>query len=94
MRIKKVKDDITPDIARMKRELQALPKDVYNFWVGITPKDTGNARSKTKLTGNVINADYQYANRLDEGYSKQAPKGMSEPTTQYLDKQIRKILGK
>lgn len=94
MSVKKTKDAITPDIARIRNELKALPKDVYNFWVGITPIDSGNARRKTKLAGNVIHANYAYANKLNEGYSKQAPKGMSEPTTVYLDKQIKKILGK
>lgn len=94
MQVKKVKDDVTPDIARIKRELQALPKDVYNFFVGVTPIDTGNARKNTKLSGNVINANYVYAEKLDQGYSKQAPKGMVEPTTQYLEKQVKKILGK
>lgn len=94
MKVKKVKDDITPDLKRIKAELQALPKDVYNFFVNTTPIDTGNARRKTKLNGKVIEADYEYASVLDKGYSKQAPKGMVEPTTQYLDRQIRKILGK
>ena len=94
MTVKKTKDAVSPDIERIKRELAALPKDVYNYWVSITPKDTGNARNKTKLTGSVIHANYAYANRLDEGYSKQAPKGMSQPTTEYLDKKIKKILGK
>lgn len=94
MTVKKTKDTVTPDIARIKRDLAALPRDVYNYWVGITPIDTGNARKKTKLTGNVIHANYAYANRLDEGYSKQAPKGMSEPTTEYLNKKVKQILGK
>jgi hypothetical protein len=46
------------------------------------------------LKGATINAAYPYAVPLDEGLSKQAPRGMSKPTEQYLerilDKKIRK----
>jgi hypothetical protein len=39
-------------------------------------------------------ADYPYAGKLDEGSSKQAPKGMSEPFAKWYDKQVAKIFGK
>lgn len=49
-----------------------------------TPKLTGNARQHTKLSGDSILAQYPYAVRLDNGYSKKAPDGMSKPTDDYI----------
>jgi hypothetical protein len=49
-----------------------------------TPVDTGNARNNTKLSGDKILAQYPYARRLNDGYSKQAPDGMSKPTDDYI----------
>jgi len=67
-------------------EVAKLPKDAYNFFVRETPRKSGNARKQTKLQGNTINADYPYARRLDKGYSKQAPRGMTEPTVEYIER--------
>ena len=55
-----------------------------------TPRDTGNARRNTKLVGDTILAQYPYAQRLEQGYSKQAPDGMSTPTIEYIKKYIDK----
>lgn len=86
MAIKKVGDTITPSLGRIKMEVAKLPKDAYNFFVRETPRKSGNARKQTKLQGNTINADYPYARRLDKGYSKQAPRGMTEPTVEYIER--------
>jgi hypothetical protein len=40
------------------------------------------------LSGNKIVADYGYAGRLDEGASRQAPEGMSDPTIEYIEQTI------
>ena len=66
-----------------------MPK-VYQYFVNVTPLDTGNAKGNTKLDGrNIIKADYQYAAVLDAGRgvrdgkmrgSTQAPNGMTQPT--------------
>ncbi len=53
----------------------------------------GNARHKTKLRSNEIDANYPYAKRLDEGYSSQAPNGMTEPTLQEIRDYVYKTLG-
>jgi hypothetical protein len=79
---------------KMIRELQDYPKNVHKFFVAQTPIDTGNARSRTSLSGNTINASYPYAQRLDQGYSKQAPRGMVAPTEQYAQQLAKKITGK
>lgn len=53
----------------------------------------GNARRKTVLRDNSINADYPYAKRLNEGYSSQAPNGMTEPTLEAIRKYVYDTLG-
>jgi hypothetical protein len=65
----------------------------YEHFRSITPIKKGNARRNTTKTSTTINANYPYAGRLDEGYSKQAPKGMVEPTWEYLTNYIKKKTG-
>lgn len=78
---------------KQKISEQQLADAAYKYFVNITPKDTGNARRNTSLSGNEIRAKYPYATRLDNGWSRQAPKGMVKPTIQFLRDYIRKILG-
>ena len=73
---------------------KTLPKEAYDYFVDSTPIRTGNARRSTRLRGNTIDADYNYAERLDDGYSRQAPKGMSGPTEKFLQKRIDDLIGK
>jgi hypothetical protein len=89
-----VRDSITASVGRMKRSMAGLPKEAYHECVKNTPIDTGNARRKTTLQGHEIQAKYPYAKRLDEGYSKQAPRGMVEPTEKFLQKRLKQIIGK
>jgi len=65
-----------------------LTKVAYKKFVEVTPIDKGNARRNTKKQGNEIVANYPYATRLEEGYSKQAPQGMSEPTIEYIQEYV------
>lgn len=94
MSVKLVKDTITPSLARIKAGLADLPQEAYEFWVKNTPKRSGNARNRTRRSGNTIDANYPYAQRLDEGWSKQAPNGMTEPTNEFLRRRTREILRK
>lgn len=76
-------------------QVQKLPQEAYNHFKSITPIDTGNARSRTSLKGNkTIEADYPYAKRLDEGWSRQAPRGMIKPTEEFINKRIKQITGR
>lgn len=77
---------MTPSLKKIQKAFQAIPEEAYKYWVSITPKRTGNARRKTRLKNNTIEANYDYAVPLNEGHSKQAPKGMSEPTEKYIKK--------
>jgi len=71
-----------------------LPKEAYNYFVDSTPVRSGNARRNTNLRGSTVDANYNYAERLDEGYSRQAPKGMTGPTEKFLQKRINDLIGK
>lgn len=91
---KPVNDRITPSLARIAKDLEKLPQQVYDFWIRTTPKRTGNARKSTDLKNGVIHANYPYAQKLDEGYSKQAPRGMVEPTDKFVANRLKQILRK
>lgn len=68
--------------------------ETTKYFVKQTPVRTGNARRRTYRTGNTITANYPYAGKLDDGYSRQAPEGMTEPSEEYfvnkMDEYIRK----
>lgn len=74
-------------------EPSTLAKIAYTTFKEYTPKLTGNAQRRTKLNNNSIHADYPYAKRLDEGYSRQnRGVGMTEPTIkaiqEYIDRKV------
>jgi hypothetical protein len=78
-------------LRRVKKRLNQVPNRGYKYFVAKTPVRTGNARRKTKLYNDTINANYPYAVPLDEGWSKQSPLGMSLPTFLYIKKLVRRI---
>lgn len=92
MTVRLEKDTITPSIQKMKAALALLPAQAYQAWVKQTPVRSGNARRRTRLNKNTIEANYPYAERLDQGYSQQAPQGMSEPVGRAIEQQMRKIM--
>jgi len=91
----KVTSDLDATFKAMLEMPQKVAKEAHKYFVSITPKRTGNARRNTLLKDTTILANYEYASNLDEGASKKAPDGMSEPTMQRLqglvDKEIKKI---
>ena len=86
--------DINKMFDQAEKVAKTLPKEALDYFVDSTPIRTGNARRSTRLRGNTIDADYNYAERLDEGYSRQSPKGMSGPTEKFLQKRIDDLIGK
>jgi hypothetical protein len=94
MALKLQKDNITPSINRIQKGLSTVAKETHRFWVRSTPRDQGNARNNTVLRGNTIEANYPYAKRLDEGYSKQAPQGMSKPTETFFTRLVNRLIRK
>ena len=94
MAIRLTQDNITPSIEAIQRNLADLPQRATDYWRSITPKRTGYARSHTRRSGDSIVADYNYAKQLDEGTSRQAPRGMSKPTEQYIAQTLKTIVRK
>lgn len=96
-----VKSDLQNMLRKVKRELQQVPQEAFDFFKNTTPIKTGNARRNTKLQNNVIKANYQYAEVLDKGRhmtsrgmrgSEQAPKGMTKPTEDFIKSRVNKIM--
>lgn len=94
MTVSKIKDTMTASLAKIQQQLSTLPQEAYAYWVSITPKKTGNARRRTRLRGDTIDAAYPYAVPLDEGRSKQAPTGMSKPTEKYIERSLKRKIRK
>lgn len=85
-------------VNRLNKVLQTLDNKnisnvAYKTFKDKTPIRSGNARNKTKLRGNTIDANYPYAQRLEEGYSKQAKNGMTEPTINNIRNYVYATLG-
>lgn len=94
MALKKTSDRMSPSLSKIQRQLANVPARTYNFFVSVTPKDTGNARNKTILRGSTIQAKYPYARRLDQGWSPQAKQGMVKPTVKFLTRLLNSIIRK
>ncbi len=83
---------------------EELTDDAYKFFVAQTPVRSGNARRNTNLASlrdstngfrkSVIEGDYAYAQRLDDGSSKQAPNGMTAPTERYIERRLDELVRK
>lgn len=90
----KFTDNISKVVSDLKQEAKDLPKVSLEKFRSLTPIKTGNARRNTALQGSKIIGAYNYSGKLDEGTSKQAPKGMVQPFDQwfksYTEKQFRK----
>ena len=86
---------ISDRVSEIKQVLsiESLTPLAHQEFVKNTPVDTGNARKNTKQIRDEIRAEYPYAGRLDKGYSKQAPRGMVEPTIKWLQEYIKRKLG-
>jgi hypothetical protein len=87
-------DRVTPSLNRIARDLRDVPAGAFKTWRDVTPKSTGNARRRTQLRGDTIQANYQYAVPLDRGSSSQAPQGMARPTLRWLQQTLRRIMRK
>lgn len=85
LRIDKIKKILDPD---------TVAKAAYPVFYKNTPIKTGNARRRTTVDKGEIRADYPYAQRLDNGYSRQSPGGMTRPTLDFIQSYIRRNIGK
>ena len=96
-----IKTTLPATLTKMKQKLAKLPQEAYKEFVKNTPVRSGNAKRNTRLKGNTIEADYAYAGVLDKGRhmtnrgmrgSNQAPKGMTQPTVDFLKKRVAQIV--
>lgn len=80
-------------IKQLEQQLDdtVMAQKAYQVFEQNTPELTGNAKRKTILRANVIEANYPYAGRLDDGYSKKKPNGMTEPTIKFLKDYVKKV---
>jgi len=89
-----------------------LPNLVLEEFKSNTPKDSGNARRKTKMNktpkGFKVTGNYPYSGVIDKGeypdppkagtgktsggYSKQAPKGIVDPTIDFTEDTVKKYI--
>lgn len=77
-------------MTNLKQNVKDLSKGAHEVFIDNTPIDTGNARRKTRLQGDKIIADYNYSQKLDEGYSRKKPKGMTLPTEQWIEDELNR----
>lgn len=87
-----IDDKMTKDLKIKDKQLELVIDDTYKFFRAHTPIKTGAARRSTVLKNNIIEGNYDYAQSLDSGSSKQAPDGMTKPTQAYFKSRIDKIL--
>lgn len=79
-------------MTQLVEKLEDLPRAAQQEFIRQTPVRSGNARRNTRLEGTKIVADYAYSQRLEEGYSSQAPDGMIMPTEQWIQDEVDRRL--
>lgn len=79
-------------VNELKTVKSVVAPQIYQHFKDITPIRTGNARNNTYLNNGDIMANYAYAEKLDEGYSRQAPAGMTKPTEEFAKRLIPKVI--
>jgi hypothetical protein len=85
-------NQINTTIQRQVAALAALPGAGVREFQALTPIDTGNARNRTRLQSKEIVADYPYAQRLDDNWSKQTKgQGIVAPFVKWWTAQLRRI---
>lgn len=93
MKFSLVRDGITPDIRQAQKDILEVAPEAYKIFRSHTPIRSGNARRRTTLDNKTtIRADYDYAMRLEQGYSNQAPDGMTKPTFDFIRRRLDSIL--
>ncbi len=89
----KFSNKINSLLEKQKKAIAKIPDEAYKVFVQETPVRSGNARRKTRLKNKRdIVANYPYAQRLDEGYSKQSPEGMTKPTEEFIINRFNDIM--
>ena len=77
---------------RLERMAPAVMEDAGTFFKNKTPVRSGNARNSTKTRDTTIHARYGYAKKLNDGFSEQAPNGMTDPTIVEMKKLVKEYV--
>ena len=89
------KSEIGIRLKGIRSNIAKVPEEATQKFKDLTPYDTRNAQRKTTLRNKTtITADYPYAVRLNTGWSKQAPRGMTPPFIVWLRNRVKQIFGK
>jgi len=83
--------DLLKDLKRMP---EVTMRQAYPYLRNQTPIRGGNARNKTKRNRLTIKSDYGYADRLDNGWSSQAPNGFTGPTMDKIEEYVNQYIDK
>lgn len=85
------RNNIEARLRELERNLDRIKDHAVEEFRKVTPIRTGNARSKTGRIQQGVEAAYPYAVRLNQGYSRQAPSGMTDPTIEKIREYVRRI---
>lgn len=89
MTVKVNTNKLKQKLAKIENLKDTVMPKAHAYFKSITPKKSGHARQRTRLdSSKTIQAEYAYAGALDSGASKQAPKGMVEPTEKHIEKLV------
>lgn len=84
--------------SKTRKRLDDLNDEALEKFKDLTPIDTGRARKNTRLKERndkaTIEGRYPYAQRLDKGWSRQAPEGMTKPFADWWKKRVKQIVRK
>lgn len=87
------KSNYDKEMRLLKTAMDGLAEAALAEFIKNTPVKTGNARRRTRLENeDTIVANYPYAQKLDEGYSKQSPAGMVKPTEDWIEAEVTRRL--
>jgi len=88
------------EFKKLAQDLKDMPQQVMAAAGPVmkskTPIRSGNARGKTNYRSGTttVLADYDYADRLDNGWSRQAPQGFTDPTIDFIEREIDRQIGR
>ena len=86
--LRRITNNTSSHTRRKLRELELVPRRAYDHFKNITPKRSGNAKRNTNFVNDSIRGDYDYVNRLNDGFSRQAPNGMTDSTIAFIRRLI------
>jgi hypothetical protein len=80
---------LRPQLKRLEiKQATLLANDIFRSVKNLTPVDTGKAKRNWRLLrrqfGFMVLNSVKYITFLDKGSSKQAPRGMTQPTFERL----------